>query len=158
MVGKVWDTENKFKLLLTIIEILDPKALPWGEIAAAMGEGYTVESVKQQYSKGIKKGFKSGGATDANGNRNGTPTSAKSTKTPATKGTGKGRKRKAVTPAVAEDDDEEATVLLAKKSRKIKHEDAAEGEGIDPAVDTLGAEVFKADEDCEGGVGLKHNK
>ena len=104
---------------------------------------------RQQYSKGIKKGFKSGGATDANGNGNGTPTSAKSTKTtPATKGTGRSRKRKAVTPAVAEDDDEEAAVPLAKKSRKMKHEDAAEGEGIDPAVaavDALGAEVFEAE-------------
>ena len=114
---------------------------------------------RQQYSKGIKKGFKSGGATDANGNGSGTPTSAKSTKTtPATKGTGKGRKRKVVTLAIAEDDDEGTTIRLAKKSRKMKHEDAAEGKGIDPAVDALSAEVFEAEEDGEGGVDLEHDE
>lgn len=106
---------------------------------------------RQQYSKGIKKGFKSGG---------GTSTSAKSPKTtPATKGTGKGRKRKAATPAVADDDDEEITSPTTKKSRKMKVElDLKDGEGIDPAVDTLGAELFKAEEDGEGGVDLEHNE
>ncbi|KAL2041774.1 hypothetical protein N7G274_005558 [Stereocaulon virgatum] len=147
MVGKVWDTADKLKLLLIIIEILDPKAPPRPRIAAAMGEGYTVESVKQAYQKGIKKGFKSSAATDtsknANANSNDTPASTKTTKP-----TAKGRKRKAPTPAVVEDDDEEPAGLPPTKvsrKTKIKTEDTKNDDSR-----TLGAELFKSEEISRG--------
>ena len=116
---------------------------------------------RQAYQKGIKKGFKSSAATDssnnANANSNDTPASTKTTKTAA-----KGRKRKAPTPTVAEDDDEEepAHLPLTKRSRKmkIKTEDTKHGEAMSPAPNTLGAELFKVEEDSEDGVDLEHDE
>ena len=41
-----WDVATDRKLLLTIIEVLNTSGLPYEEIAAKMGEGFTKEAVR----------------------------------------------------------------------------------------------------------------
>lgn len=46
MPGQKWTTESELKLLLTIIEVTDPKPPSWSVIATAMGPGFTAEAVR----------------------------------------------------------------------------------------------------------------
>lgn len=41
-----WDEEHKLKLLLAIIEHLNPTSLPWDKLASAMGPEFTSEAVR----------------------------------------------------------------------------------------------------------------
>lgn len=41
-----WDEEIKLKMLLVIIEYLNPTALPWDKIATTMGPDFTSEAVR----------------------------------------------------------------------------------------------------------------
>ena len=122
------------------------------------GSHHLTKLHSQRFAK-IKKRLnitKDDSATAKANGTNDTPKSAKSTKntTPAGKGSGKGRERKAATSA-PQYDDEEPTTPVAKKSLKLKVEpDLKKGEGIDPAVDEIGAEVFKAEEEEEGQKGV----
>ena len=92
-------------------------------------------------------------AIKANANSNKTSASTKITKPAA-----KGRKSKAPTAAVAEDDKEPARLPLTKEYRKIKikTEDAKHSEAMSPALNNLAAELFKVVEDEDGeGVARK---
>lgn len=41
-----WDEEHKLKMLLAIIEHLNPTSLPWDKLASAMGPEFTSEAVR----------------------------------------------------------------------------------------------------------------
>lgn len=41
-----WDLDKKLKLLLTVIEQLNPTSLNWSKLATAMGPEYSVQAIR----------------------------------------------------------------------------------------------------------------
>ena len=112
---------------------------------------HTDKSPSGQY-KAIKKGFKpvngdSAAATPSSGKTKKTKAKTPAS-TSASASTTKGRKRK-VTEANINVDDEESA-LFTPKSQKIKKEADANGNVIGAALNGIGIEVFKAEEEGEG--------
>ncbi|KAI9825944.1 MAG: hypothetical protein M1819_000463 [Sarea resinae] len=46
-----WDTAQERKLLLAVIDIVNPKPPSWPAVAEKMGEGFTQEACRQHYNK-----------------------------------------------------------------------------------------------------------
>ncbi|KAL9122600.1 MAG: hypothetical protein Q9187_000853 [Circinaria calcarea] len=114
-----WDLATDRKLLLTIIEVTSPSALPWAEITAKMGEGFTKEAVRQHFAK-LKRGGESNPTTPVAPKA--VKKAAKSKQTDDSPSAGRKRKRSvAVVTPDNEDDDSEAEVGV-KKAKKEEFE------------------------------------
>ena len=62
-----WTPENKFKLMLAIMQVKNPTPPDWNEVAKLLGPPATIEACKQQY-KAIKKLAGKDMALDASSN------------------------------------------------------------------------------------------
>ncbi|KAI9814034.1 MAG: hypothetical protein M1827_003498 [Pycnora praestabilis] len=144
-----WDTLSERQLLLTIIELTNPKAPSWDLVSDKMGTGHTKEACRQHFQK-IRREARSG-------NPGAIPTkspSKASTKTSSSAKSTPTKRKKAEILGAADQDDEECSHIHG-DSITIDGDDAdsaagSPGKKMKPEQDQA-ASAFKIEEKGQEG-------
>ncbi|KAL9059250.1 MAG: hypothetical protein Q9162_001287 [Coniocarpon cinnabarinum] len=129
-----WTSENKFKLLLAVMQVKNPDPPDWNQVTSLLGNGVTVEGCRQQY-KAIRKTAGKDLALNgtavtpstprkrkANGNANGDTGAEGEEELPASKSPKKGHTPKKPAPKDVKTGDENEQATRVKK--EMNDEDA----------------------------------